>query len=83
VDGGTTPSTSDALRNFLGGASASDQADSAPKALPPLYNGVEVTDKTFFPITNQNQWITIKFRFADKSGNAGSANGYLRVVKGK
>jgi hypothetical protein len=80
VDGGTTPSTSDALRDFLGKATASDQADSAPKALPPLYNGVEVTGSTFFPITTQNQWIKIKFRFTDKFGNVSGVIGYLRVV---
>ena len=82
-DGGTTPAASDALRDFLGHASASDEADSAPKALPPLMNGKEITNSTFFPITTQDQWLTITFRFADKFGNVGSADSYLRVVKPK
>jgi hypothetical protein len=83
VEGGTTPSTSEALRDFLGSATASDSVDSAPKALPPLFNGQEVKSTTFFPITTQGQWLTITFRFADKFGNVGTGVSYLRVVNPK
>lgn len=83
VDGGATPSTSDALRDFLGKATASDAVDNKPTALPSLFNGAEITDSTFFPISTQNQWLPITFRFKDKFGNVGSATSYLRVVAPK
>ena len=77
---GTTPSTSDALRDFLGGASAADSVDSAPTALPPLLNGKEINDKTLFPI---GDWLPVTFRFVDRFGNLGIAVSYVRVVTPK
>jgi hypothetical protein len=81
VNGGTTPSTSDALRDFLDSATASDSVDTAPKALPPLFNGQEITPNTFVPLTNPGQWHTITFRFGDRFGNVGTSVSYLRVIK--
>jgi hypothetical protein len=83
VEGGTTPSTSEALRDFLDSATASDSVDNAPKALPPLFNGQEISSTTFFPFTAQGQWHTITFRFGDRFGNVGTAVSYLRVIKKK
>ena len=76
VDGGATPSTSDALRKFLDGASAADAADLGPSRLPPLLNGKEVKDDTFFPA---GVWLKVTFRFADRVGNLGSSDSYVRV----
>ena len=76
---GTTPSASDALRDFLGGASAADSVDSAPTALPPLLNGKEVKDNTLFPI---GEWA-VTFRYVDRFGNQGTAVSSVRVVAPK
>lgn len=81
VDGGTTPSTSNALSAFLGNATAADSVDSAPKTLPPLLNGNEVTGSTVFPITQE--WMIVTFRFADRFGNVGTAVSYVRVIPKK
>jgi hypothetical protein len=77
---GTTPSTSDALRDFLNGSSAADAVDSAPTALPSLMNGKEVKDNTLFPI---GDWLTVYFRYVDNSGNVGIAVSSVRVVTPK
>ena len=76
VYGGATPSTSDALRKFLDGASAADAADLWPSPLPPLLDGEKVTDETFFPA---GVWLKVTFRFADRFGNLGSSDSYVRV----
>ena len=76
VEGGATPATSDALRKFLHSAYAVDAADLWPSPLPPLLNGDKVTDDTFFP---SGVWSRVTFRFADKFGNVGSADSYVRV----
>lgn len=80
VPGGTTLPTSVALKYFLESASASDSVDSNPTALPPLFNGGEITDKTFLPITSQGQCHLITFPFKDKFGNHATAKACLRVV---
>jgi hypothetical protein len=77
---GATPSTSDALRDFLSGASAADSVDSKPTALPPLLNGKEVKDNTVFPI---GDWLPVTFRYVDRFGNLGSAVSSVRVVAPK
>ena len=76
VKGGATPSTSDALRKWLERAHALDVADLWPSPLPPLLDGGEVTDDTFFPA---GDWLTVTFRFVDKSGNVGSSKSSVRV----
>jgi hypothetical protein len=76
---GTTPSTSDALRDFLGGASAADSVDSAPTARPPLLNGKEVKENTLFPI---GVWA-VTFRYVDRFGNQGAAVSSVRIVAPK
>jgi hypothetical protein len=76
VAGGATPSTSDALRKFLDGASAADAADKGPSRLPPLLDGKEVKDDTLFPA---GVWLKVTFRFADKFGNLGRSDAYVRV----
>lgn len=80
VKGGATPSTSDALRKFLEGASAADAADLGPSPLPPLLNGKEVSPDTFFPAGG---WLKVTFRFKDKFGNVGSAESSVSVVAPK
>lgn len=77
VKGGATPSTSDALRKFLEGASAADAADLGPSPLPPLFDGKEVGPDTFFPAGG---WLKVTFRFRDKFGNVGRAESSLSVV---
>ncbi|MCA1614735.1 MAG: hypothetical protein LC795_11460, partial [Acidobacteria bacterium] len=76
VKGGATPSTSDVLRKWLARAYALDVADLWPSPLPPLLNGEEVTDDTLFPA---GDWLTVTFRFVDKSGNVGSSKSSVRV----
>lgn len=80
VKGGATPSTSDALRKFLDGASAADSADVGPSRLPPIYNGKEVEKDTFFP---SGAWLKVIFRFKDKSGNVGEAESAVYVYPPK
>jgi hypothetical protein len=80
VPGGATPSTSDALRKFLDGASAADSADIGPSRLPPIFNGKEVGPDTFFPAGG---WLKVTFRFKDKFGNVGSAESSVGVVAPK
>jgi hypothetical protein len=80
VSGGATPSTSDALRKFLDGASAADAADLGPSRLPSLLNGKEVNKATFFPA---GTWLKVTFRFEDRFGNLGSADSYVRVYAPK
>lgn len=80
VAGGATPSTSDALRKFLGRATAADAADLGPSPLPPLLDGKEVGPDTFFPAGG---WLKVTFRFADKFGNVGSAESSVSVVAPK
>ena len=77
VAGGATPSTSDALRKFLEGASAADAADLGPSRLPPIFNGKEVQPDTLFPTGG---WLKVTFRFVDKFGNVGSAVSSVSVV---
>jgi hypothetical protein len=76
VAGGATPSTSDALKGFLEGASAADAADPGPARLPSLLNGKEVKEDTFFPT---GTWLTVTFRFKDKFGNVGSSSSSVRI----
>ena len=76
IAGGATPSTSDALKNFLDGGSAADAADPGPSRLPPLLNGKEIKEDTFFPA---GAWLTVTFRFVDKAGNVGSSSSSVRV----
>lgn len=80
LSGGATPSTSDALRSFLAGASATDSVSSSPKPLPSLVNGKEVTDTTFFPT---GSWTAVQFRFVDGFGNVGVATSSVNVVAAK
>lgn len=80
VSGGATPSTSEALKNFLERASATDTVSSSPTSLPPLLNGKEVKPDTFFP---SGSWLEIRFRFVDGFGNVGSATSWVRVVASK
>src|SRR5215207_2995866 len=76
VKGGATPSTSEALRKFLERPYAVDVADPWPSPLPPLLGGKEVAGDTFFPA---GEWLTVTFRFVDKSGNVGSSKSSVRV----
>ncbi|HEX8556755.1 MAG TPA: hypothetical protein VF668_01560 [Pyrinomonadaceae bacterium] len=76
VKGGATPATSDALKKFLKGAFVVDIVDPWPSPLPPLLNGKEVTDNTLFPT---GDWLTVTFRYVDKSGNVGSSKSSVRV----
>jgi len=76
VKGGATPSTSEALRKFLERPYAVDVADPWPSPLPPLLDGKEVAGDTFFPA---GVWLTVTFRFVDKSGNVGSSKSSVRV----
>lgn len=80
VSGGATPSTSEALKNFLESPSATDTVSSSPSSLPPLFNGKEVKPDTFFPT---GSWLEVKFRFVDGFGNVGSATSWIRVVAPK
>jgi hypothetical protein len=80
VEGGATPSTSDALRKFLDGGSAADAADPGPARLPSLLDGKEVGPETFFPA---GAWLKVTFRFKDKFGNIGSAESKVSVVAPK
>ena len=76
VPGGATPATSDVLRKFLKSAAASDIVDPWPWPLPPVFDGREVTDNTFFPA---GKWLRVTFRYADKFGNVGSAESAVFV----
>jgi hypothetical protein len=80
VSVGATPSTSEALKNFLESASATDTVSSSPSSLPPLVGGKEVKPDTFFPT---GSWLEVKFRFVDGFGNAGSATSWVKVVAPK
>lgn len=76
VAGGETPSTSDALKNFLDGGSAADAADPGPSRLPSVLNGKEIKEDTFFPA---GVWLSVTFRFVDKVGNVGSSSSSVRI----
>lgn len=78
--GGATPSTSDALRKFLDGASAADSADVGPSRLPPILGGKVVQPDTFFPAGG---WLKVTFRFTDKWGNVGTAESSVYVTSPK
>jgi hypothetical protein len=81
VKGGATPLTSEALKKFLySSAYVVDVVDPWPSPLPPLLNGNKVTDDTFFP---SGVWLKVTFRYADKFGNVGSADSYVRVYAPK
>jgi hypothetical protein len=83
VAAGATPSTSEALRAFLKGASAGDVGDSKPERLAPLLGGAEVGDETLFaadPPGGGEVWHTVTFRFRDHFGNVGTADSYVRVI---
>lgn len=76
VKGGATPATSEVLRKYLASAFAHDAVDPWPSPLPPLFEGKEVADDTFFPA---GEWLTVTFRFADKSGNVGASKSSVWV----
>jgi hypothetical protein len=77
VEGGATPGTSRALRDFLDAAVAVDQADDAPERLTPRVGGADVEDHTLFPL---DEWTEVVFRFQDRAENVAVAHGAVRVI---
>ncbi len=82
--GGASARTSRALREFLIGARTSDNSDPAPMPLPPQVDGMDVTEKTLFPLDRgqhpQPCFTPVVFRFQDRHGNIGAAISGVRVV---
>ena len=74
--GGARGTTSTALATFLGGGTATDNADPNPAHLAPQVNGVDVTSSTFFPLGASS----VTFRFEDASGNIGNSTSQVTIV---
>ena len=80
IPGGATPSTSQALKNFLASAAATDVVTTSPTSLPPLFNGKEIKPDTVFPTGSSSE---VQFRFADAVGNVGTASSWIKVIASK
>jgi hypothetical protein len=73
--GGARGNASAALAAFLAGGSATDNADPNPAPLLPQVNGADADNNTLFPLGS----TAVTFRFADASGNIGTASSTVTV----
>jgi hypothetical protein len=73
---GARGSSSTILAAFLAGGTASDAVDPSPQRFNPQVNGTDAGGNTLFPAGT----TSVTFRFADASGNVGSAGATVTVV---
>ena len=76
---GARGSASVALAAFLAAGSAVDAVDPAPGRLPPMAGTIVVDGSFLFPVGTTT---VVTFRFADATGNLGTATATVEVVRG-